>query len=307
MLLKLITRSSKLAVWQAEHIASLLEKEGAKVEFIKIETKGDKILDTSIAKIGSKGVFTEELEQALILGKADLAVHSAKDMPSSLPEELELIAFEKREKVNDVLVSHHKGLSLDKGFKIGTSSTRRVGLLKHYFPQCEVVPMRGNLQTRFQKMENGDCDALLLAYAGVHRMGLSQYIIHEFDTQTFVPQAGQGSVTIETAKSLDEEKRNLIVKACNDFEANFAISCERSFLSAVQGGCSVPVFAHATIENEQINLTAGIVGLEGEQLIQESFTGGIDEGIQLGIDAADSILSEGGQELLTKIKLQLAN
>jgi len=303
--LKLITRSSKLAVWQAEHIANLLEKAGAKTEFIKIVTKGDKILNTSISKIGSKGVFTEELEQALINGEADLAVHSAKDMPSSLPNELELIAFEKREKVNDVLVSHHKGLDFERGFKIGTSSTRRVGLVKHYFPNCEVVPMRGNLQTRFQKMENGGCDALLLAFAGVHRMGLDQYIFKELDLEKFVPQAGQGSVAIETAKNLDKSKKNLIIKACNDLNTNLAISCERAFLAEVQGGCSIPVFAHAQINKEKINLTVGIISLDGKTLIQEKFEGTINEGDILGKKAAQTIMEKGGKNLLNEIKKEL--
>src|SRR6478609_7957183 len=166
------TRGSKLALWQAEYVASLIKPSGFSTEIIPIDTRGDKILDVSIAKIGSKGVFTEEIEAKLLDGTIDIAVHSAKDLSSTLADELELIAFTEREIVNDVVVSYNKKFSLkNDGINIGTSSTRRVAFTKHFFPQATTTSVRGNLQTRLAKLKNGDCDALILAYAGVHRMG----------------------------------------------------------------------------------------------------------------------------------------
>lgn len=301
----IITRSSKLAMWQAHFIADQLTNAGAIVRINPIETKGDKVLNTTLSKIGSKGVFTEELETALLEGRADIAVHSAKDMPSELPNELEIIAFSEREKVNDVLVSNKKEVSLEDGITIGTASTRRVGLLKHYFPNCSVVPVRGNLQTRFKKMESGTCDALLLAYAGVHRMGMGEYIVHEFDTTRFTPQTGQGAIAIEASSNLDSKKKDLITSACNNSISQLEISCERSFLHTMKGGCSVPVFAYAKEENNTITLNAGIIGLQGEEKIQHTFEDQRANAHILGKHAAEVILAKGGKELLDAIKKEL--
>src|SRR5687767_2787067 len=165
-LIRIGTRASKLALWQAEYIAELIKPSGYRTELVPMETKGDKILNVSIAKIGSKGVFTEEIEAMLLEGSIDIAVHSAKDLSSTLDDALELIAFTAREPVNDVLVSHRRGIDLahDK-LRIGTSATRRVAFLKHFYPQMTPVAIRGNLQTRMSKLDSGECDALLLAYA----------------------------------------------------------------------------------------------------------------------------------------------
>jgi hydroxymethylbilane synthase len=166
------TRGSKLALWQAQHVADLIKPSGYQTEIVPIETRGDKILDVSIAKIGSKGVFTEEIEDKLIDGSIDIAVHSAKDLSSVIPDELELIAFTEREVANDVVLSFDKNFSLKQsGAVVGTSSTRRVAFLKHFYPEIIAKSIRGNLQTRVGKMKEGDCQALVLAYAGVHRMG----------------------------------------------------------------------------------------------------------------------------------------
>src|SRR5687768_6275797 len=166
------TRGSKLALWQANHVAELIKPSGFRTEIIPIETKGDKILNVSIAKIGSKGVFTEEIEEKLLEGNIDIAVHSAKDLSSYIPDELELLAFTERETVNDVVISTDKKFKLEnEGITIGTSSTRRVAFVKHFYPKANTVSIRGNLQTRIAKLQGGDCDALILAYAGVHRMG----------------------------------------------------------------------------------------------------------------------------------------
>ena len=187
MHIRIGTRSSRLAVWQAEHIQSLLQEGGLTSELVLIETKGDLVLDRSLAKIGSKGVFTQELEDQLRTGAIDIAVHSAKDLPSNLPSDLHIIAFTEREPANDVLVSRNTNLSLTSGeaFRIGTSSTRRVAMLKHYCPHLTTVDMRGNLQTRLRKLDEGQCDALLLAYAGVHRMGYDDLIVERLPCRVY--------------------------------------------------------------------------------------------------------------------------
>jgi hydroxymethylbilane synthase len=205
--IKLGTRGSKLALWQAYFVKETLEAGGLPVEIVIIETKGDQILDRSLSKIGSKGVFTEELEEKLLSGEIHIAQHSAKDLQSDLGENFEIIAFSEREKVNDVLISFDKSLTLESGqpFVVGTSSTRRVAMLKHFYPHIKTVDMRGNLQTRMGKLESGVCDALLLAFAGVHRMGYEEHIAQLITTDTFTPAVGQGSVAIECAVNLDAD------------------------------------------------------------------------------------------------------
>ena len=210
------SRKSKLAMWQTYYVQDRLNKNGIDTEIFTMETKGDKILDTSIAKIGSKGVFTEELEEQLASGDIDIAVHSAKDMPSLLPDGFELIAFTDREKSEDVLVSHNPNLTIEdqsKKITIGTSSVRRQALLRLYYPHVETVDIRGNLQTRIQKMKDGLCDGIMLAYAGVHRMNLESMIVQSFPVTTFVPPVGQGCIAIEAASTLPTKKRDSI-RAC---------------------------------------------------------------------------------------------
>lgn len=216
MKIQIGTRKSKLALWQAYYVQDQLHKAGVDTEIITMETKGDKILDTSIAKIGSKGVFTEELEEQLSNGGIDIAVHSAKDMPSVLPDSFELIAFTDREKSEDVLVSHNPNLTLEDQTKktiIGTSSVRRRALLKLYYPHVETVDIRGNLQTRIKKMKDGLCDGIMLAYAGVHRMNMESLIVQKFPVNKFVPPVGQGCVAIEAAGTLPIEKGKSSVPA----------------------------------------------------------------------------------------------
>ncbi|HEY5916355.1 MAG TPA: hydroxymethylbilane synthase, partial [Chryseolinea sp.] len=177
-IIRIGTRGSKLAIWQAEYVANLIKPSGFQTEIIPIETRGDKILDVTISKIGSKGVFTEEIEAKLLDNSIDIAVHSAKDLSSDIPDELELVAFTEREEVNDVVVSYNKNVNLGTaGLKIGTSATRRVAFLKHFYPNVVAASIRGNLQTRFSKLHSGEYDALILAYAGVRRMGFENLIV----------------------------------------------------------------------------------------------------------------------------------
>jgi hydroxymethylbilane synthase len=308
MHIRIGTRSSRLAVWQAEHIQTLLQTGGLTSELVLIDTKGDQVLDRSLSKIGSKGVFTQELEDQLRVGSIDIAVHSAKDLPSSLPEGLGIIAFTERELANDVLVSRDKSLSLTNGreFTIGTSSTRRVAMLKHFSPHVTTVDMRGNLQTRLRKLDEGQCDALLLAYAGVHRMGYDELIVEHLPISDFTPAVGQGTIAIEAAETLDIEKVNAIRQLTNHTATEACLLAERAFLARLEGGCSIPSFALAQWTDEQtIHLTGGLVSLDGSQLLRENFTGTSEEAPQLGHELAESLLARGGDVLLADIRSQL--
>ena len=308
MHIRIGTRSSRLAVWQAEHIQTLLKVGGLTSELVLIETKGDLVLDRSLAKIGSKGVFTQELEDQLRDGTIDIAVHSAKDLPSSLPSDLSIIAFTERELANDVLVSRNKTLSLGGGeaFRIGTSSTRRVAMLKHYCPHLTTVDMRGNLQTRIRKLDEGQCDALLLAYAGVHRMGYDDLIVEHLPVADFTPAVGQGSVAIEIASSLESEIKDAIKRSTNHEPTEACLFAERAFLARLEGGCSIPSFALAHwADDQRISLTGGLVSLDGSQLLRETFAGAPEEATLLGHSLAGSILERDGDKLLQEIRSQL--
>lgn len=297
------TRKSKLALWQAEYIASKLNDAGHTTELVLQETKGDKVLDVSIAKIGSKGVFTEELEEQLATGAVDIAVHSAKDMQSRLPEGFEIIAFSEREKINDVIVSDDTIDMENPNLVLGTSSTRRVALFKHFYPHIKTVDVRGNLQTRIQKMRDGLCHGLVLAYAGVHRMGYHEMIRYTLSEKEFIPAVGQGSVAIEAHANLEAEKRSAIRQALNDPNTEKRLLAERAYLAKLEGGCSIPVFALAQLKGNDITLEGGIVSLDGRKRLVKSVTtpNPDDAGNQL----ADEILAAGGDKILAEIRKQL--
>ncbi len=300
------TRGSKLALWQAEYVAKMIKPSGYTTEIVTIETKGDKMLDVTISKIGSKGVFTDEIEAKLLDGSIDIAVHSAKDLSSELPEELELIAFTEREVVNDVVVSSLKNIDLthDK-IKIGTSSTRRVAFLKHFYPQIEAVSIRGNLQTRIGKLQAGECDALLLAYAGVHRMGYHDLIAEKIETSYFVPPVGQGSVAVECHKKLAFDKKEIIQRWVNHPITENCIRAERAFLKALHGGCSIPSFGYAYYDGELITLKAGIISLDGQQVVKVKQSATPEGAKELGESVANEVLLKGGEEILSEIRKQL--
>lgn len=297
------TRGSKLALWQAEHVAGLLKLAGVESEIIPIETLGDKVLDVSISKIGSKGVFTEEIEEQLQKGHIDIAVHSAKDMPSKLPEGFSLIAFTNREQVNDVLISHNKDFSLNNdSVVVGTSSTRRIATLKKYYPHVKTVPVRGNLQTRIGKMEAGHCDALLLAYAGVHRMGYESMIVSKLPLDVFTPAVGQGSIAIEIFESLASDKLAIVRNSVNHVGTETRLMAERAFLRKMDGGCSIPVFGLATIHDNVLEIAGGIISLDGNEMVRESMKGSTEDARMLGESLGNRILDMGGDKILKEIK-----
>jgi hydroxymethylbilane synthase len=308
MKIKIGTRGSKLALWQAYYVEEKLKAQNIDTEIVIIDTKGDKILDRALSKIGSKGVFTEELEDQLRSGEIDIAVHSAKDLQSELTDDLEIIAFTEREKVNDVLVSFKKELSLNKGqiFVVGTSSTRRVAMLKHYYPHIEIVDMRGNLQTRLRKLEEGQCDAILLAYAGVHRMGYHDLIIEQLSPTEFTPPVGQGCVAIEASKSLSEDKRLIIRELINDNVTEKCLIAERAYLRKLQGGCSIPSFGWCISDEKNghltLEMTAGIISLDGETIVRKYSQRPANQAERLGEELAKEVLESGGAEILKEIR-----
>ncbi len=301
-LIRIGTRKSKLALWQAYYVQQKLQDAGWPTALVTMETKGDKVLDVSIAKIGSKGVFTEELEDKLADGSVDIAVHSAKDMQSSLPEGFEIIAFSKREKVEDVIVSD-QSIDLSQPLLLGTSSTRRIATLKYFYPNVKTVEVRGNLQTRIQKMRDGLCHGLILAYAGVHRMEYDEMIKHTLSAEEFIPAVGQGSIAIESHISLHEEKKTAIRNAINDEETWACLSAERTYLKKLEGGCSIPVFALATKYGDLVTIAGGIVSLDGKERIVKSLSG--KNPTALGDELADEVLGAGGDSILKTIKAQM--
>jgi hydroxymethylbilane synthase len=301
--IKIGTRGSKLALWQANYIAELLKTSGQETEIITIDTKGDKILNAPFAEIGTKGLFTEELEVKLRNHEIDIAVHSAKDMQSELGDDLMILAYTEREDANDVLVSFKKGISFtDKNLVIGTSSTRRRAIIKHHYPHIELKDARGNLQTRMKKMEDGQFDAMILAYAGVHRMNYNQYIVQKLPLTIFTPAVGQGSIAIECAASLSEEKKSIIRKTVNDLSTEFCLLTERAFLRTLQGGCSIPVFGLARLEGNTIHMTGGVLSLDGKTMIREEISGGKKDAEKIGVELAEKILMAGGDKILEEIR-----
>ncbi len=292
-------------MWQTDSVAGYLNDAGMKTQINAMETKGDKILNVSIAKIGSKGVFTVELEEQLANGLTDIAVHSAKDMQSQLPEGFDLIAYTAREKVNDVLLSTEMTTDISDNARplvVGTSSVRRRAFLRHYYPHVKIVEMRGNLQTRIRKMKDGDCDALILAYAGVKRMGYSDMIVKEFDVQEFVPPVGQGCIAIEAASSLAPEKVAQIRACLNSPESESCLLVERAFLKKLEGGCSIPAFGYATLNGEFITLTAGLASLDGARILRTTETGSSQDPEALGMQVGEYVLENGGREMLSEIR-----
>ncbi|MFZ5564276.1 MAG: hydroxymethylbilane synthase [Thermodesulfobacteriota bacterium] len=305
MKIRIGSRKSKLALWQTHYVEERLNNTGIATTIVPIDTRGDQVLDTAIAKIGSRGVFTEALEAQLATGVIDIAVHSAKDMPSVLPEGFELIAFTEREQPADVLVSHNRGLVLNdpaRPVTIGTSSVRRQALLKRHYPHVRTVDIRGNLQTRVRKMKAGLCDGIIMAYAGIHRMGMDALIVHNFPTDVFIPPVGQGCIAVEAATSLSAEKKERIRACVNHPGSEACLLAERAFLRRLEGGCSIPAFALAVIEGDNLTLFAGLMSLDGSEFISATRTGPRREACETGERLGNHILHAGGETLLAGIR-----
>ena len=304
MNIRIGTRGSQLALWQAHHVADRLQRGGLTTEIITISTKGDQRQEVSIAEIGTQGVFTQEIEAQLQAHAIDIAVHSAKDLPSELPEPFEIVAFTERERPTDVLLSHKTlpELTSASDWVVGTSSARRRALLNHFYPKLQTVDMRGNLQTRVAKMQAGQCDALMLAYAGVHRMQYDEMIRHEFPLLQITPPVGQGCIAVEMLRTLEEEKKELIRQHVNHPPTALQLRTERAFLRTLRGGCSIPVFAHAETIDGRLRIRGGVVSLDGQHLVVDQAEGPETTAEALGEQLAQRVLQRGGEQILADIR-----
>lgn len=297
------TRQSLLALWQSNHIAGLLRKQypDCQVTLKKIVTKGDRILDVPLAQIGGKGLFTKEIETELLDGTVDLAVHSLKDMPTVLPEGLCLTAITTRANVGDAFVSNKYASfsELPQGAVLGTSSLRRKAQLLAVRPDLKIVDLRGNVDTRLRKLDEGQMDAIILAAAGLERLGHADRIREIIPTTVCLPAVGQGALAIE-CRSDNKEVREMLA-FLNDLPTKQATDAERAFLGLIEGGCQVPIGVHAEVENDNIKIEAIIASLDGSKVLRNNITGPAADAVGLGRKLGQQMLAEGGEQILADI------
>lgn len=300
---RIATRGSKLALWQANHVKAGLESAnpGLEVELLILKTKGDKILDVALAKVGGKGLFVKEIEEALLDGRADIAVHSMKDVPTELPPELDLAATDRREDVRDALFTRESsGLDdLPEGARIGTSSLRRQAQLLHHRPDFEIVSIRGNVDTRLRKLQDENLDAVVLAAAGVRRLGYADRITEYLPVSVSLPATCQGSLGIEIRRE-DEGTRKLI-EIFRHGPTEVAVTAERAFLKKLEGGCQVPIAGLAVAAEGRVKME-GLVGtVDGSRIIREETEGPEEDAGKIGVALAEVIIGKGGGEILREV------
>lgn len=297
------TRASKLALWQAEYIAAEIEKHhGCRVELRKMTTKGDRILDAPLAKIGGKGLFTKELEQAMLAGEIDLAVHSLKDMPTEVPEGLVIGAITQRLDAGDAFVSvHYRSMEdLPQGARVGTSSLRRRAQLLAVRPDLTILDLRGNVNTRLAKLDAGEFDAIVLAAAGLKRLGLGERIRTILPRAMILPAVGQGALAIECRA--DDGRIQEMIDFLRDTEMTVAATAERAFLRRVEGGCQIPVGVYAEVgEGNVLHVEAMIASIDGMRVCRSRSMGMPAEAEKIGIALAEELLDVGGREILKEI------
>ncbi|WP_373820405.1 hydroxymethylbilane synthase [Glaesserella sp.] len=304
--LRIATRQSPLALWQANFVKNALEQHfpHLSVELVTMVTKGDIILDTPLAKIGGKGLFVKELESALLEGRADLAVHSMKDVPMEFPQGLGLAVICEREDPRDAFVSNHYA-SLDElpeGAVVGTSSLRRQCQLVSAYPHLQVKSLRGNVGTRLNKLDNREYDAIILAAAGLIRLGLQQRIRSFIPITQSLPATGQGAVGIETR--IDDKRVLEYVNALNHPQTACCVIAERAMNKRLQGGCQVPIGGFAQLDGDEISLNALVGSLDGSTIIRASGTAKVQAAEQLGISIAEQLLIQGADKILQDIYQQ---
>ena len=300
LIIRIATRKSKLALWQANHVSNLLKKlpEIEDVELLPLSTKGDQILDQNLQKIGGKGLFIKELEYAILQNKADIAVHSMKDLPVLLQEEFFIAAVLKRESPFDCLVSKKKLklAELESGSLVGSSSLRRQSQILKLRPDLRVKNLRGNVNTRIDKLESGDYDAIILAEAGLDRLELSSNISQTFSTAEMVPAAAQGVIGIECLRQKEEIID--IVSKINDFETEVTTNCERSVNSALFADCHSPIGSYATYANGKCRLESIVISPDGSVEARDTVTGSANNAEELGLELADRLKQIGAIEIL---------
>jgi len=297
--LRIGSRGSQLALWQTNHISALLRERGHQVEIEIIKTTGDKITDVALAKVGTKGMFTKEIEEALAAGRVDLAVHSLKDLPTEVPPDFEIAAITQRENPRDVLVSkkHASIKELPQRARVGTSSLRRQAQLKALRPDLEIYPLRGNVDTRLRKLEAGDYEAIILAAAGVNRLGLTALVKQIIPAEIMCPAAGQGALGIEIRKGDEAIRQHL--SFLDDSAARQTTTAERALLNKLGGGCQVPIGAFAELRAKEIHLEGVVAHPDGSLVLRESRDGNDPE--LLGNEVGESLLSRGGGAILQEV------
>ena len=297
--LRIGSRGSQLALWQANHISALLRGQGHTVGLEIIKTTGDKITDVALAKVGTKGMFTKEIEEALAAGRVDLAVHSLKDLPTEVPPGFELAAITRRENPRDVLLSrkYDSIASLPQGARVGTSSLRRQAQLKAIRPDLEIFPLRGNVDTRLRKLEAGEFDAIILAAAGLYRLGRTESVREVISADVMCPAAGQGALGIEI-RAGDSAMRDQL-KFLDDVASRATTTCERALLNKLGGGCQVPIGAFAEIHGDRLQLHAIVARPDGTQVLRESQQG--TDPKQLGEAVGNELLRRGAEAILQEV------
>jgi hydroxymethylbilane synthase len=297
--LRIGSRGSQLALWQANHISTLLRERGHEVEIEIIKTTGDKILDVALAKVGTKGMFTKEIEEALLDKRVDLAVHSLKDLPTELAPEFEIAAITQRENPQDAFVSRHFDSinELPQKARVGTSSLRRQAQLKAIRPDLDIHPLRGNVDTRLRKMEEGQYDAIILASAGLNRLGLTRWIREVIPADVMCPAAGQGALGIEIRRGDTETLNHLAF--FNHESTRIAVLAERALLNELGGGCQVPIGAHAEVKGSDIRLIGVVARPDGSLVLRDTHYG--SDPVRLGEQLGKSLLQRGGREILREV------
>ncbi len=303
-LLRIGSRGSALALWQAHHISALLRERGHEIELEIIKTTGDKILDVALAKVGTKGMFTKEIEEALAAGRVDLAVHSLKDLPTALPEGFEIAAITTRENPRDAFLSvkYNTLDELPSHARVGTSSLRRQAQLMKVRPDLNIIALRGNVDTRVRKLEEGDYDAIILAAAGLNRLGKTEFIRQVLDPIIMCPAAGQGALGIEIRLGDTEMREHL--KFLNDPAAYATTVAERALLNKLGGGCQVPIGAHAVMEGDEITLVGICARPDGTELLREVQSG--KDPVELGERVGNTLLGRGADRILADVYAEVA-
>jgi len=300
--LTIASRESRLAMWQANHIKSLLEQNGFEVDIIGMTTEGDRRLDVTLNEIGGKGLFIKELEHALLEGRADLAVHSMKDVPMDLDEHFRIVAITEREDVRDAFVSNNYDNleSLPEGARVGTSSLRRQAQILKRFPKLTILPLRGNLDTRLRKLDDGEYDAIILAAAGLKRLDLENRIRSYIDTTQIIPSPGQGALGIEILRSREDLVEDL--GPLTHIESTICIIAERAFSRRLGGSCRLPIAAYAEIGKYQtFNMKVMLSEPDGKNIITAKCNGPWRKVEELATQTAEAILKRGGQKIIDKL------
>lgn len=298
---RIATRRSQLALWQAEHVAARMIAAGASVELLPMVTQGDRILDVPLAKIGGKGLFVKELEAAMLEGRADLAVHSIKDVPMELPAGLSIAAILTREDPRDAFVSNRHGTlaALPAGARVGTSSLRRQCQIRAMRPDLELLDLRGNVNTRLARLDADEYDAIVLAAAGLRRLGMAARIADALDPNTLLPAVGQGAIGIEIRD--EDHELQALLGTLHDVDTASCVLAERALNRALQGGCQVPIAAHATLEGQTIRLRALVGTVDGTRILHAGGSGPRDAPERLGESVAAQLLADGAAAILREL------